>query len=557
MERKPYYGSGNRSASGRSGSSNRAQSSHARNTFASRPSASRSGGSVRPSGGYSQRSQGRSYPAGRTQPPYGGSRYNSAPPRKRRRRRDPLARLIPLGILVAVLLLIFHVASAWLITTSNRSTYCSNIYVNGLDVSPYTREAGIEYVKAQADARLSTTYTLYGNGQSWSFSVADMGGKIDIGNLMDRAWNIGHVGNIFDCKRDIQSLKDHPIYLNAAFTYDEDKVDALVEQIYNAVYVAPTEAQVVMDVDRPYLAGESTPGQELDRETARALIIDLLENGEGATDLPMLQIEPQVDTETAISSMDLIVEYQTDVSFRDYDSRFNVRKGLSKFDGLTVHPGETIDFNQIVGHRIESAGWREATEYAGRRSTKGIGGGICQASSTLYGAMLKAGMSIIERHPHSMTVAYVEPSIDAAVTDTDDGKNLVFRNDTDTPIYIKTNVTQETATVQVYGKRPPYRYELISTIVSQDSTALHIDYVPDTEGKYCYYVNETKLYKQGHAACSSQGWIVGYDWETGAEVEGTRKQLSYDIYSSGTDIYWRGIHPLEEAESATFDFVNE
>ena len=115
-----------------------------------------------------------------------------------------------------------------------------------------------------------------------------------------------------------------------------------------------------------------------------------------------------------------------------------------------------MDFNALAGKRTEENGYQEAPEYAGNRTTNGIGGGVCQAATTMYGAMLKAGMTILERSPHTMTVSYVDPSLDAAVSDT--GKNLVFRNDRDSAIYIYTEVTSQYATVYVYGQKTEYRY---------------------------------------------------------------------------------------------------
>ena len=111
-------------------------------------------------------------------------------------------------------------------------------------------------------------------------------------------------------------------------------------------------------------------------------------------------------------------------------------------------------------------GYEKATEYAGNGTQQNWGGGVCQASTTLYNALLLAGMEIIERSPHSMTVTYVQPSLDAAVVD--GGKDLVFRNDTDSAIYIYTSVTKEWATLTIYGNKPEYRYELMSKIVRQD-----------------------------------------------------------------------------------------
>lgn len=437
-----------------------------------------------------------------------------------------------------------YVGSAWLTAKINQNTFCDYVYINEISLTDCTLAEAPQYLHDQLSQRLNTVYTLTLGEESFTFSPIDFNASINADALIDRAWNIGHVGNIFDRAKSIRALKEFPIHMNAPIHYDDALVDAYVDQLYNATYIAPENATVVVDVEKPYLTSESSRGQELDRETARAQIISLIENGDGDGELPMVVLEPALSTDAALSTMNVIVEYKTDVSARNYNSRYNVRKALSYFNGMEIKPGDTVDFNAIVGPRTEERGWKSAVEYVGNRTTEGFGGGVCQASTTLYGAMLLSEMTVIQRHPHSMTVAYVEPSLDAAVSDTS-GKNLVFRNDTDHSIFIYTEVTKEYACVTVYGNKPAYRYELYSNIVSQDTVAVRTSYIDDVEGTHVYYVSDPPvLYKAGLAALSSDGYLIGYDWETNQEVTST--WLSHDEYESGTDIYWRGVHTMDE-----------
>ena len=469
------------------------------------------------------------------------NRSGSAParPMPRRRRHNPANVVALIVALTAVLAGVVYTGSAWLISTINASTYCSNIYVNGIDISPYSKEQGLQYVREQIDARLNSEYILSWEDNSWAFTAADFGGTIDVETVMDRAWNIGHVGNIFDRSASIRALKRNPIYLEMPLVYDEDSVDTYLDEIYSQLYVEPRNAEVAADLSNPYLAEEAASGRELDRDAARMQVVSLLETGEGGNVLPVMELKPAISTETAMNSLELIVDYTTDVTARGYNGRFNVRKALMSFYGMIVQPGEVISFNDVVGPRTQERGWQEGTEYiGGGRTQQGYGGGVCQASTTLYGALLKAGMTIMQRSPHSMTVAYVDPSIDAAVTN--DSKDLVFCNNTDYPITIYTEVTKEVARVQIFGARPAYRYEMESIIIEQASEASKNGFIEDTDGTHCYYTDEFKLYKTGIPACMSQGYLVAYDWDTGEEV--SRHHLSNDAYSSGYNIYWRGIH---------------
>lgn len=560
MDRKPYYGPENRSrrsaAPSRPGSANRSSSR------APAPASRRSNPGHAPGNRYDDRYNGRyddrynSADRRRSQDPYrnpprnprGTPQRPSAP--RRRRKKDPLSIIMPIVIVLCVLIGGVYLGSAWITSALNQSTYCDNIYINGIEVSDYSKQEGAQQIQDQISARLNTPYTLTWADQSWTVSAADFDARINVDALIERAWNIGHVGNFLDRAKSIRALKDYPIYLEAPLQYDESKIDALVDTIYNAVYLAPVDATILVDLDQPFVTNESAKGQELDRETAREQIISLIETGEGSLVLPIITLEPNLSTEAAMSTLEVIVDYKTDTSARGYNSRFNIRKGLSPFNGMEVKPGETVDFNEVVGPRNEERGWQKGTEYVGDGTTQeDFGGGICQASTTLYGAVLKAGMTILRRSPHSMTVSYVEPSLDAAVTNTG-SKNLVFRNDTENSIFIYTEVTKENATVIIRGKRPQYRYELYSNVVSQDTTAVRVSYIDDTEGRYCYYTTDPPvLYKKGRAACSSDSYLIAYDWETGAEVSST--WLSHDQYDSGTDIYWKGVHSPNEIAAAS------
>ena len=520
-----------------------------RQTYASRPASAqprRAGSSTRAGSARtaSQTTRARtdrpSAPSSRSASHSASNRGGRAPSRPMpRRRRDPSFIIFLCVIALAILAGAVYAGSAWFISAVNGSTYCSNIYINNIEVSRYSKEQGAQFIRDQVDAQLNTDYQLSWGENSWSFTPADFGASIETDTVMERAWNIGHVGNIFDRSASIRALKQNPVYLTTALTYDEESIDAYLSGIYDALYLEPKSATVAADISNPYLAEAAEPGQELDVDAARMQIVSLIETGEGGSVLPVIELEPELSTDAALNSLELIVDYTTDTTARGYNGRYNVRKALMAFYGMIVQPGEEVSFNQVVGPRNEERGWQLGTEYLGGGKTQqGYGGGICQASTTLYGALLKSGMTIMFRYPHSMTVAYVDPSIDAAVTE--DGKDLVFRNDTDNPITIYTEVTKEVARVQIYGTKQPYRYELESIIVEQHSAASRVGFIEDTEGTHCYYTDEFELYKKGIPACLSQGWLVAYDWETGEEV--SRTHLSNDVYASGTDIYWRGIH---------------
>ncbi|MBP1761440.1 MAG: VanW-like domain containing protein [Firmicutes bacterium] len=112
----------------------------------------------------------------------------------------------------------------------------------------------------------------------------------------------------------------------------------------------------------------------------------------------------------------------------------NIILACEKINGTILNSGEVFSYNKTVGQRTSQAGYKSAPIFSGNKVINGIGGGICQASSTLYNATLASGMQVIERHPHSLPVKYCPPQLDATVSwGCEDYK---FKNTLDRPVQI-------------------------------------------------------------------------------------------------------------------------
>lgn len=449
-------------------------------------------------------------------------------------------RLLPLiliaSVIVILLAVIVSVVGRSQDGNSVKDTFANNVYINGIGLAGYSREEGYAFMDEIRNQRISTTHTITYEDKSWTFHPADVNAWIDFETALNQAWNFGHVGDKNTRKKILASLETNPVYLNCEIAYDEAALDAFVEGIANEVYVAPVDAEVTLTAEKPVFNRLSQNGQELNREAFKENLMSLIETGQGDTTLPVEVLIPAISSDE--QNVRPIAKFSTDVTFRNSASRGNVRLALNYFNAMAVYPGDTISFNTVVGPRTEAAGFQKAPEYAGNETVEGVGGGVCQASTTLYNAVIRAGMTIIDRQAHSMTVSYVKPSQDAAVEY--GGKDFIFRNDTDHAIYIYTEVTKETATVFIYGTPTEHKLELQSVITKEEPTTRK-RYVKDTSGLHVYYTTDPPVLKEeGRGAVESQGWLVSYDRETGEEV--SREQESFDSYYAGVSVYWKGVH---------------
>lgn len=137
----------------------------------------------------------------------------------------------------------------------------------------------------------------------------------------------------------------------------------------------------------------------------------------------------------------------------------NIRIAATLIDGVTVQAFGEFSFNKTVGRRTEEAGFKQAKIIVNGEYVQGVGGGVCQVSTTLYNAALKSGLQITEFHPHSLRVSYVPPSRDAMVSSQSD---LCLFNPYAHPIRISAQVFAGGVRITFYGKGEGYRYEIVS-----------------------------------------------------------------------------------------------
>lgn len=157
-------------------------------------------------------------------------------------------------------------------------------------------------------------------------------------------------------------------------------------------------------------------------------------------------------------------EFTTYYNEKDVGRCENIKIATSLIDGVTVQPYGEFSFNATVGRRTEEAGFQQAKIIVNGEYVLGVGGGVCQVSTTLYNAVLLAGLEITESRPHSLCVSYVSPSRDAMVSTYSD---LKFFNPSAHAVYLSAKVFYGGVRIRFYGKKEGDRYEIVSKILEE------------------------------------------------------------------------------------------
>lgn len=161
----------------------------------------------------------------------------------------------------------------------------------------------------------------------------------------------------------------------------------------------------------------------------------------------------------------VIAEYSTPMAGRNGSQSFNVNKSANTLSGAIVAPDETFSFNERVGITDAAHGYRSAAVFLQGKVVQSAGGGVCQVSSTLYGAALRADLGVVARSNHSMPVHYLPLGQDAAVADY--GPDLKFKNNTGKYIYIQAFSNGSSITTRIFGTPTGKNVEVSSKVIGE------------------------------------------------------------------------------------------
>lgn len=215
--------------------------------------------------------------------------------------------------------------------------------------------------------------------------------------------------------------------------------------------------------------------------------------------LPVKKTCPKVVKTNLEKFSNLRSDFSTDISTSSSDRKHNIKNALASLNKVEIAPNEIFSFNKIVGRRTAENGYRQAKIIVNNEFVDGIGGGVCQVSTTLYNSALLAGLEIVEANKHSKQVGYVQAGFDAMVNF--GSSDLKFRNNTSEKITIITNYSSSKARIRIFGEdNSNVRYKLSNEVfniiepteeVFVDEKLEHLDKVT-YEDEYFYLKKASK-----------------------------------------------------------------
>lgn len=387
-----------------------------------------------------------------------------------------------------------------------QQVFLPNIYVDGISLGGLTAQEGIDAVVQQIKARengwsLALTYQ---NHVFYTLSYADLEISTDIAavySLLEELYKKGKTGTLDDRKAQLDALAAEPFYAyTTASDLKEERLDHILSQIQEQLTYDPVDAYLVgfyPDQNDPFLIQGDIAGSTLDTENLKNEILAMAASAQsGSLEVRPTEVPAKVKTSEIRSQVTLLHEATTPVSSTSTADRTdNIRTAFSRINGQIVAPGEKLSFNKVTLDRTLKNGYKYAIEYELGREKIGVGGGVCQASTTLYLAALQSNLEIVSRISHSDPVSYTVFGQDATVVY---GRHdLVIRNTSSGSIYITAHVREVKKNkyeceVRIYGPSlgDGISYSLRTETVETIPAPLTDTYEKDTDHTYVTYKDE-------------------------------------------------------------------
>ena len=447
-----------------------------------------------------------------------------------------------LGVaLIAFLVVYFVMRSA--VNKVAADIIWNNIYIETVDVSGMKADKAKEALTELEKEYKAQKITLVAEEAEAELTLEQLGFQMkEIDKLVDKAVSYGKKGSVWSRYQKIKDLNEKSVKLEASYGLDRATVEKVITETFSKLEGAAVDATIKRE-NNQFVITDGKAGIKVDLETSISTLTEHFNDnwefqGDETIKLVTTVDEPNVTKEHLQQIKDVLGTYTT--SFRANNNRGkNIANATSRINGIVLMPGEEMSASDSMGSRNAANGYLEAGSYLNGETVESFGGGVCQVSTTLYNAVILAELEITERSSHSMIVDYVQPSMDAAISE--GVLDLKIKNNTEAPIYIEGITNGGKLTFTVYGKE----YRAAGRTVSYVSETISST---DPGKKFVATGEPVGTFKKAasaHMGIKAKLWKVVT--ENGKEV--SREQFNKSSYKASPATYHVGIG-TDNAEAA-------
>ena len=326
-----------------------------------------------------------------------------------------------------------------------------NIKIEGIDLGGKTKEEARNIIRSQyiEDVQDKKVY-ITDREKTYAIDCSKIIMDTDMDEVIDDAFNYGKNLGIIEKYNAINHKSGENLSLD--FIFNDKEVNEFLATIEKDINKSPINATVAINTEGIPKINADAKGYTLDKVSLFNMIEDDIKSGTDKNiniTAPVSNIEATV-TENELSPINSCIStFSTSFQTSSLTRANNINICVNAINGKILMPGETFSFNGVVGERTKERGYMEAPVIVGNKVESGLGGGICQVSSTLYNAVLRTGIQRIERKSHSLPSSYVGLGLDATI----DWGNIDFKfeNTFNYPIYIQSKIENKNIYISLYS----------------------------------------------------------------------------------------------------------
>ena len=310
----------------------------------------------------------------------------------------------------------------------------ANVFMEGVDISNLSTQ--------EAEKKVRENFSeIYFTSENYevSFTPEELGIRINY----EESFKVFNNKNL----RELIALNFEKTELYLQKSFDLEKMELFLQFLSEEINVPSQNAAVEFENGNFVIIPEKT-GKKVDTGLLKErLTTQVLKK---CYSIPLEIEEPKLKSEELkkLKPDTLLGEYTTKF-VENYNRTENIKLACRTLQNTLIPSGEIFSFNDTVGPREAEKGYLSAMVISGGKFVPGLGGGVCQVSSTLYNAVLLADLEVIERHPHSLQVDYVSPGKDAAVSY--GLKDFKFKNNTPGFLLLDYEIRGNNLTLRIYG----------------------------------------------------------------------------------------------------------
>lgn len=331
----------------------------------------------------------------------------------------------------------------------------SGASISGVDIGGLTKEQAEKKIDKYTSYLKNRDITIkYGNDEKDTKATFEkLGFYIEDNDYVQSAYNVGKTGNIFKRIKERISVKKKDVTYTLKTGVDMDTLKNYVT-LKSRLHNKKVKNSQLKLVKGKIKATKDQTGLKVNVAKTVDNFADKISGNVKDKTLELNAVvkvkKPKYTRKMFSKCRNLLGSYSTDYGSSTAERCTNIQTAAGRINGTILYPGQTFSTVKVIKDRTEENGYKSAPEYSSGKVVAGIGGGVCQVSTTLYNAVINAELEVVERSPHSMVVHYVNVSRDAAISG--NYKDLKFKNNTKSPIYIAASASGGILSFKIYGE---------------------------------------------------------------------------------------------------------